>query len=170
MKHLIVSLSILGVAVFGCAKKIDVEAERAALRQADADWNAAVGAKSTDDFMKFMEPEATIMPPNEAAVSGTAAIQGWVAEMMAIPGFGFSWQATSVEVAASGDLGCTVGTYDAQIPLPDGSSVADNGKYVTMWRKQVDGSWKVYVDIFNSDLPMPTSPEAPDDATGAAGQ
>jgi len=27
-------------------------------------------------------------------------------------------------------------------------------KYATVWKKQADGSWKVPVDIFNSDLSM----------------
>jgi hypothetical protein len=29
----------------------------------------------------------------------------------------------------------------------------DKGKYLTVWKKQADGSWKVLFDMFNSDLP-----------------
>jgi ketosteroid isomerase-like protein len=35
-----------------------------------------------------------------------------------------------------------------------GKPVTDRGKYATMWKKQVGGSWKVVVDISNSDLPV----------------
>ena len=38
---------------------------------------------------------------------------------------------------------------------PKGKPVADRGKYVTIWRKQPDGKWKVVADILNSDLPVP---------------
>ena len=30
---------------------------------------------------------------------------------------------------------------------------ADDGKYIEIWKRQADGSWKIAYDIFNSDLP-----------------
>jgi ketosteroid isomerase-like protein len=38
---------------------------------------------------------------------------------------------------------------------PDGKMVMDDGKYATVWKKQVDGSWKLAVDMFNSNMPLP---------------
>jgi ketosteroid isomerase-like protein len=38
---------------------------------------------------------------------------------------------------------------------PSGKPLRDRGKYVTVWRKQADGSWRVVRDVFNSDLPVP---------------
>src|ERR1700686_3492224 len=37
-----------------------------------------------------------------------------------------------------------------------GRPVVDTGKYVTVWHKRADGSWKAVADIFNSDLPAKT--------------
>ena len=34
--------------------------------------------------------------------------------------------------------------------------VTDKGKYVTVYKKQADGSWKAVADIMNSDMPLPT--------------
>jgi ketosteroid isomerase-like protein len=31
--------------------------------------------------------------------------------------------------------------------------VADRGKYLAVWKKQADGSWKIEADMWNSDLP-----------------
>jgi ketosteroid isomerase-like protein len=40
----------------------------------------------------------------------------------------------------------------------DGRWAADgSGNYVTIWRRQPDGSWKVAVDIGNQDAPPPDS-------------
>jgi hypothetical protein len=55
-------------------------------------------------------------------------------------------------VAASGDIGHTVGTYEVTM-----GGVTEKGKYVTAWKKQTDGSWKVTDDIFNAD----EAPKAP---------
>jgi ketosteroid isomerase-like protein len=38
---------------------------------------------------------------------------------------------------------------------PKGSPIMDRGKYVAVWKKQADGSWKVAAESFNSDLPVP---------------
>jgi ketosteroid isomerase-like protein len=42
-----------------------------------------------------------------------------------------------------------------------GNPVTDNQKYVTVWRKGADGSWKVVADIFNSDNPAAAPAQSP---------
>jgi ketosteroid isomerase-like protein len=39
---------------------------------------------------------------------------------------------------------------------PKGKPMSDKGKYLTIYRKQADGSWKAVEDMLNSDLPMPS--------------
>jgi ketosteroid isomerase-like protein len=147
-------LALAMVATSGCVKKVDLEAERAALMKADADWSAAIGTKDPNTFIAFVAADGTIMPPNNPAVGGSDAILAWATATFAMPGFAVSWQATSAEVASSGDLGYTTGAYDFQGQMPDGTPMTDRGKYATVWEKQADGTWKVVVDIFNSDMPM----------------
>jgi ketosteroid isomerase-like protein len=36
-----------------------------------------------------------------------------------------------------------------------GKPVQERGKYLTVWRKQADGNWRVVIDTFNSDAPPP---------------
>jgi ketosteroid isomerase-like protein len=57
-------------------------------------------------------------------------------------------------VAKSGELGYTSGTYQMTFNDPSGKPISDTGKYVTVWKKQSDGGWKVLLDSFNSDLPV----------------
>ena len=51
----------------------------------------------------------------------------------------------------------SIGTYELSFTDPKGRLIKDHGKYVTIWHTQADGSWKVALDIFNSDLPLPAS-------------
>jgi quercetin dioxygenase-like cupin family protein len=88
-------------------------------------------------------------------VTGSAAIRKAYTEMSSAPGFSLSWVPTKAEVSASGDLGYTTGAYEMTM-----SGVSEKGKYVTAWKKQSDGAWKVTEDIFNAD-------EAPKAAAGA---
>jgi len=42
-----------------------------------------------------------------------------------------------------------------------GKTISDKGKYLTVWKKEADGDWKVLVDTYNSDLPpIPSPPPA----------
>ena len=37
----------------------------------------------------------------------------------------------------------------------DGKEMKDEGKYLEVWKKQGDGSWKCSADCWNSNLPLP---------------
>jgi ketosteroid isomerase-like protein len=49
-------------------------------------------------------------------------------------------------------MGYTIGTYELTVDQ-EGASMVIAGKYVTLWEKQTDGSWKVVVDCFNANGP-----------------
>jgi ketosteroid isomerase-like protein len=72
-----------------------------------------------------------------------------------LPNLKITWQADNANVARSGELGYTSGAYQMSFTDAAGKTIPDNGKYVTVWRKQADGNWKVVLDIFNTDLPAP---------------
>jgi ketosteroid isomerase-like protein len=82
-----------------------------------------------------------------------AARKSWT-ESFARPGFAISWKVNKVE-ASGGDLAYSVGAYEESVDDAKGKPISDRGKYVTIWKKQADGSWKVVLDAFNSDLPKP---------------
>jgi ketosteroid isomerase-like protein len=56
------------------------------------------------------------------------------------------WHPVAGEVAKSGDLGFTVGNAVFNGLRADGAAVTRYSKYLTVWRKQRDGSWKYVVD------------------------
>ncbi len=64
------------------------------------------------------------------------------------------WEPVDGQVAASGDLGYTWGRYVATAKDKQGNETEFHGKYVSIWKKQKDGSWKWIVDIGN-DNPSP---------------
>jgi ketosteroid isomerase-like protein len=168
MKRILILMTV-AFAISGCAKKADVEAERAAILETDSQWGAALTAKDPDAYTSFFAADAIVMPPHLPILVGADAIRAWATESMAFPGFAVTWTTASTEVAGSGDMGYTLGTFVFQMSMPDGSTITDNGKFTTIWRKQADGTWKVAVDTFNSDVPMMEMPAA-SDTTAAPGQ
>jgi ketosteroid isomerase-like protein len=69
------------------------------------------------------------------------------------------WEPVFADVSASGDLGYTLGTYTASLKLPDGSEQVRRGNYVSIWKRQADGSWKFVFDGGNQAAPTETGGE-----------
>jgi uncharacterized protein (TIGR02246 family) len=126
-------------------------AAEAAIRAASAAWSQASAAKDVDKAVSFYADDAVQMSPKGPAVRGKENIRkGWVS-MLATPGPGLSFQTTSVEVARSGDLAYETGTYDFATTDKNGKTNDEKGKYLVVWKKQADGSWKAAVDMDNTD-------------------
>ena len=132
-----------------------------ALRDLDAQWSAAAGAKDLDKTVSFYSNDAIVMAPNASAANTKETIRSAWKEMLTSPGAAISWKATKVEVATSGDLAYVSGTYEERMTDASGKTVNDRGKYLEVWEKQADGTWKVVADIWNSDLPA-SAPAAPE--------
>lgn len=146
-------LALVSVALVITASAADTQATEQALRDLDAQWSAAAGAKDVEKTVSFYSHDAIVMPPNAPANTTKEAIRkGWQ-DLLATPGLSISWKTTKVEVAKSGDLAFLSGTYEVTMNDPSGKPINDRGKYVEVWEKQADGKWKCATDIWNSDLP-----------------
>jgi ketosteroid isomerase-like protein len=129
----------------------DMDASARVLAKLDEDWSAAAAARDLEKVSAFYAEGAIAYPPGQpAAIGRDAARRVWTA-LLADAGFSLSWKATHAEVAASGDLGYTTGTYEATVSGPDGKPAREKGKYVCIWRKGPDGAWKAIHDIWNAD-------------------
>lgn len=64
-----------------------------------------------------------------------------------------TWTPTDALMGPSGDMGYTWGHYEGRSKDANGNSVVTSGRYITMWRKQADGSWKVVLDVGANDAP-----------------
>jgi ketosteroid isomerase-like protein len=67
-----------------------------------------------------------------------------------------SWQPEFADISASGDLGYTTGPYRFERGS-GGDSAVSRGYYVTIWRKQPGGAWKVQLDTGIGSAAAPNS-------------
>lgn len=132
--------------------------DESTLKQLDAAWSDAAGAKDIDKTISFYSDDALVMPSNSPVLKGKAAAREMWQGMFSLPGFGGGWKATKVEVASSGDLGYVTGTYEINETDASGKPKTDKGKYLEVWKKQADGNWKCVADMFNTDLPATPAP------------
>ena len=152
----IMATALLG---FGCSPPVeeptaetpavDLEAERNALMAVDKGWSESID--DTNEFLSYFADDAFFMPFGAPLARGEEIRTTWE-HLVSNPGFAVEWAATSADVAESGELGYTIGTFKSTAEQ-DGALMETVGKYVTVWSKQADGSWKVQVDSFNTNGP-----------------
>ena len=145
---------------------VDVEAERAALRAAADAYHATGEALDAGTFADFYANDGLILPPNEAGVSGRDGAHDFMSIFAAAPGAGVSFSDANVVVAASGDMGYTLADAVVRFEGPDGEPVEDNIRDFHLWKKQ-NGEWKIAVDIWNSEIPLPGAAAAATPLEGA---
>lgn len=121
------------------------------LAKLDDDWSRAAATADAGKVAAFYAQDAIAYPPNAPVAIGHDAAQKVWAGYFADKTFKISWTTTHAEIAKSGDIGYTAGTYEDSFTGPDGKQVHETGKYVCAWKKQKDGTWKAIQDIWNAD-------------------
>jgi ketosteroid isomerase-like protein len=104
--------------------------------QAFAKTSAIKGTREA--FLAFLAQDSILFRPNP--VPG----RKWIEEHPSPPDL-LAWEPAFADVAQAGDLGYTTGPWEIRKNDPQ-SKPSANGQYVTVWRKQEDGSWKVVLD------------------------
>jgi len=158
MRRLLALPAVSLFLAFGCSptaehpvQEADLDAERAALIEAD---RAMFEAYSTSDspldaLMAHFVDDANVLAPDAPIALGKEESRAIFAALEAMPGYSLTWSPSKAD--ASGDLGYTIGTYRIETQDPEGNPLAIDGKYMTVWKKQPDGTWRVGVDMFNAD-------------------
>jgi ketosteroid isomerase-like protein len=134
----------------GVAQKTSTEAEKAALVQAEADFEAARAQKGLEGWLSFFAEDAADFSSSGPITFSKTAMRARL-EKTWNPSVTLRWQPLKADVASSGDLGYTVGTWQLVGKNRKGDPVSMKGKYMTAWKKQADGKWKVVADMGNTD-------------------
>jgi uncharacterized protein (TIGR02246 family) len=151
MKHLLLLLLLASVSCASASRPDDV---RVRILRLDAEWSEAAQTRDVDRVVSYWADDATVLPPGGPAIVGRAGIREFVARSFENPSFRISWKTNDVVVSEGGDFAYGMGTNKVSFTAPDGTPVTVDGKAVTIWRREPDGSWKCVVDIWN-DAPAP---------------
>ena len=155
MKQHAILLALTTVIVSGCATQtaIDIDSERAALRSTADSYHQAASAKDAQSVVTFYADDAIMVPPNANRVEGIDDVRDYRFGFIETEGVELRFETVRVEVSSGGDLGWTLAIGDVTFVGPDGQPGRDRVRDFHTWKKQEDGSWKIVVDIWNSEFP-----------------
>jgi ketosteroid isomerase-like protein len=110
-------------------------------------------AGNSEKGLSLYTDDALSMPNYEPMHDGLAAIRKANEDMLKTGVKFNSFEPTTLKVIANGNLITEVGTYKISVSMPGmDKPMDDHGKYLTVWEKQKDGSLKVKIEIWNSDV------------------
>ena len=129
-------------------RDVDRKAFQQAFEEAMTQFRAPV-----KDWPAFVhsayDEEAILMPPDMPAVQGHRAI---LAFLEAFPPFTDHRQ-ESVESDGAGGFIYTRDAFSVTFEPPGAPPSTYVGKALTIWRRQKDGSWKMFREMWNSEHP-----------------
>lgn len=155
--------SLLATLLSGCmrdqapaAAKPDTTAQdEQAIRDTEAAWVKAFATKEPAKAEAFYADDADSMLPDTPIMSGKQAILAGMKPELGDPNFSLVFAPTKVEIAKSGDIAYTKGTFRYTTTDPRTKKrVGQSGNYVEVYKRQADGTWKVQEDIATEETPL----------------
>jgi uncharacterized protein (TIGR02246 family) len=114
-------------------------------------FEEAIAAGDAAAVAGLYTEEATVMPPDAASVTGREAIESLWSGVM--ESGAKSVDLTTLQVEGNGDLAYEIGAFTLTVQ-PEGQDAAEaSGKYVVVWKRGDDNTWRLHVDIWNSNHP-----------------
>ena len=95
-------------------------------------------------FAEWFAEDGVTLGNGAAPVVGRVAIAksaNWLPQQ-----YQLTWTPTDAVMGPSGDVGYTWGHFEGRSKDAAGSAIVKTGRYITIWRKQADGNWKVVLD------------------------
>jgi ketosteroid isomerase-like protein len=100
-------------------------------------------------FANWFAPDAVALGNGAAPLVGKVAIvksATWQTK-----DYQLTWTPTDATMGPSGDVGYTWGHFEGHSKDANGNPVTTSGRYITIWRKQPDGNWKVVLDAGSNE-------------------
>lgn len=102
-------------------------------------------------FANWFADDAVTLSNGKPAVLGRGAIAqtaNWDPKA-----YQLSWVAQGAQMGPSNDMGFTWGRYEGHATDRNGKPIVTSGRYITIWKKLPNGSWKVAMDASADEPP-----------------
>ena len=153
IKNIFIAIFISGL-IASCTRTSNIEQNKNEIINTDKSFSKLSLEKGMyEAFLKYADDSVVKPRDGNFPIIGKKEMEKSFAGKPR-PDFILSWQPVKVDVAASGELGYTFGNWEMKTTTNTGIDTVLFGNYVSIWKKQRDGSWKYVFDTGN-DTPKP---------------
>ncbi|QQS36110.1 MAG: DUF4440 domain-containing protein [Ignavibacteriales bacterium] len=145
---------LLFVFVVLCGSVLFAQSESEIRAKVDAMNKEFVKAMLADDMttmLTFYTDDIISLPSYQGSVRGIEAVKKMGEEQQKMGWKTKSFNLNTTDIIIQGNLAIEIGNYDMDMSGPGVDSWPDNGKYITVWEIQSDGSLKIKVEMWNTD-------------------
>ena len=122
---------------------------KAAVEDRYKEWLAAANKKNAAAMIDLYDENAVLMPKSEEPVLGKAAIGEYYKKLFANPDFvPFTLNSNWNSFHVAGDVAIATSVFEGDVTR-NGKQIHFRGKNLLVWKKQGDGSWKVFRYMFD---------------------
>ena len=144
-----VLLTLVFLAVLPVLAKDDEAKIKAAVGESYQRWIGAENKKDAEAITDLYDENAVLMPKQEEPVIGKAAIGEYYRKLVADPRFApFTLTLQSNSFHAVGDVAIETADFDGIVSRND-KQIHFHGKNLIVWKKEEDGSWKIFRYMFD---------------------
>ena len=121
------------------------------LMELEGRFAQAVATGGGKAFADWFAEDAVTLNNGQPATMGRAAIAAqahWDPKE-----YQLTWTPQGGQMGPSNDMGFTWGHYEGRAKDKNGQPVTISGRYMTVWKKVADGSWKVALDASANEPP-----------------
>jgi ketosteroid isomerase-like protein len=134
------------------AQNPDLTQARTGIEKMNKEFDQAMLSKDFNKIGNFFTDDALSLPSYSPEIKGKDAIVEEQKKDFASNKYN-AFTTNTTDVYGSGDLIYEIGTYAVNFTMANAPNpIDDHGKYVNIWQKQGDGSWKIKVQTWNSDM------------------
>jgi ketosteroid isomerase-like protein len=120
----------------------------AELKKTDLEFADATDKRGVEGWVSYFATDGAQLSARAEVVRGPDAVREQMSQFFAKGDRKLSWKPLLVQVSPAGDMGYTYGPYEVLSVGRDGvTEVIRRGTYMTVWRREKDGRWKVIADL-----------------------
>jgi uncharacterized protein (TIGR02246 family) len=160
----VLSAAAIALTLGGCGKAgsskgaSDPDSVKAAIKKDESKWNQDFKAKDSEGLSSHYADDAYFVAPGLVPADGSTAIRQVYANGTTDPAFNVEFASDKIDVSSGGDMAYARGHFSEKYTDKKNDKVmSTSGSYITVYKKQDDGSWKVVEDFAAAD-PDATKP------------
>lgn len=109
----------------------------------------AAGKDGAVGWARFFSESGVMLNKSGKPIQGPKTIEKAIGPLFQLPDLRFVWEPMAADVSDDGTLGYTYGNYERTYLDEDGEKVEEKGMYMTIWKRQDDGTWRIAADVGN---------------------